>query len=141
MRLKKQPLTKDCGRPAVPSAKISTIARLLTRKASMAAIMKAVGLSKSTVNRVRADYNAVTYETALRRVGIEGEMLRDREYRVAETRARKVPPRVRTAIIQGIANAIKLKDLLAPAPSDPHHMYAPQVVEPEHAPVLLRGKR
>lgn len=108
-RKKRHPPKK--GRPAVSLKKIRTISRLLTRKASVPEIVKSVGLSKTTVDRVRADYNAVLMVRAYGSVDI-GESVPDIEWRQGERRAKMIKTDVYKAIIQGIADASKPKDIL-----------------------------
>jgi hypothetical protein len=114
---------------------VKSISRMLAANEPVAKIVKAVKVSQTTVERVRADYRAVTFEAALDRLD-KGDYLPDIEYKRAEIRARIVPPDVRTAIIAGIIEAkLRAEDILDEVPKDPRLAFAPQEVEPEHKPV------
>jgi hypothetical protein len=99
------------GRPSVSSEQVSAVTEMLVRKVPVKQIARETRLSKSTIDRIRADYNAVTWESARRKVDV-GEMIPDIEADEAEDRERKVSKHRRAAIIEGMARAIPLKDIL-----------------------------
>ena len=84
---------------------------MLTQKVDASTIAKKTKRSKTTVERIRADYRAITLDEAFSHIEL-GESLPDIEYKRAEIRARSVLPAVRAAIIRGISDAISLKDIL-----------------------------
>lgn len=102
-------------KPTVSPRKVQAIAKRLTQNVPPPEIAKAVKVSLSTVERVRADYRAFTYDAALARLD-PGAYLEDPEYKQAERRAKGIAPAWRKAIIEGIADAITPDDLLDPAP-------------------------
>lgn len=104
---------------------------MLTQKVDTSTIAKRVKRSKTTIEKVRADYRAITLDEALSHIE-KGEVLPDIEYKDAEERARKIPAKVRTAIIRGIVDTISAEDIVDPVPLDPCIAFAPQPVEPEH---------
>ena len=108
---------------------------MLTQKVDTSTIAKKTKRSKTTVEKVRADYRAITLDEALSHIE-KGEYLPDIEYNIAERRARTISPNVRAAIIKGIADAIPAKGIIEPVPLDPRLAFAPQQVEPEHKPPL-----
>ncbi len=99
------------GRPSVSPETVSTVTEMLVQGKTVAEISRQVKASKSTIDRIRADYNALTWKTALKKVEV-GEMLPAIEASEAEERALKVSQERRTAIFEGIARAIPLKSLL-----------------------------
>jgi len=110
---------------------------MLAQKVDISTIAKKTKRSKETVEGLRADYRAITLEEALSHIET-GEYLPDIEYKDAEIRASKVLPEVRTAILKGIMDAkLRAQDILDKVPEDPHLAFAPQKIEPEHAPVLV----
>jgi len=121
------------GRPPVSDRKVRAISRMLTRKADVPTISRAVGLSQTTVERLRADYRAITLEEALSHIE-KGEYLPDIEYNIAERRARTISAKVRAAILKGIVDAIPAEDIVDPVPLDPRLAFAPQQVDPDHKP-------
>ena len=129
----KEKLASKRGRPPVTPKKVRTIAKMLTQKVDLATISRTTKLSLTTVVRKRADYRAITLDEALSHIE-EGEYLPDIEYHDAEERARRIPEKVRAAIIQGIVDAIPVTDILDPVPLDPRLAFAPQQVEPDHKP-------
>src|SRR5262245_59901752 len=55
-------------KPKITSRQVRSISKRLAQKYTVEEIVKAVKVSKTTVERVRADYNAITYQSALNRV-------------------------------------------------------------------------
>lgn len=104
------------GRPSTSSEQVSTVTEMLVRNVSVKQISTETRLSKSTIDRIRADYNAVAWESARRKVDV-GQMIPDIEATDAKERLLKVPKHRRVAIIEGMARAIPLSDLL-PDPKD-----------------------
>lgn len=103
--------TTKRGRPSVASSKVTAITKMLVEKVPVPKIAQVIGVSKSVVDRVGADYRAITWETALNKVDI-GEELPEIEAKDAERRAMKVQKDRRVAILDGIASAIPLTKLL-----------------------------
>jgi hypothetical protein len=112
---------------------IRAISRMLTQKFDVPTIAMKTKRSKTTVDRVRADYRVITLDEAKSHIE-KGEYLPDIEFNIAERRAKTIPADVRTAIIQGIVDAIPLEAIVDPVPLDPRLAFAPQQVEPEHKP-------
>jgi hypothetical protein len=110
---------------------------MLAQNHAVEEIAKLIRVSKTTVERVRADYNALTFKTALSKLS-PGDWLDDIQYKQAEIRARGVRGNIRRAIIAGIVDArLKVTDILDPVPTDSRLALAPQDVDPEHDPVRL----
>lgn len=126
-------------KPKITPRQVKAIAKRLAQNVTVLEIARAVKVSRTTVERVRADYNAITLRTALRRL-TPGDYLADYEYKEAERRARGVSEAWRAAILQGIADSITRKDLIEPLPDDPRVVYAPQKIDPEHDPAILLRK-
>jgi hypothetical protein len=120
-KAKKPRTAANRGRPSVPFNKVKAVARMLAQadrlnqKPEIATIAKKTKLSPTTVQRIRADYRALTLDEAKSHIEI-GESLPDVEYKRAERRARTVSKRVHEAIVEGIAEAIQLEDLVDSAP-------------------------
>jgi hypothetical protein len=114
---------------------VRAISRMLTQKVDTSIIAKEIKRSKTTVEKVRAHYRAITLDEALSHIE-KRDYLPDIEYHDAEERARRISAEVRTAIIKGMADAIHLKDIVDPVPLDPRLAFAPQQVESEHQPPL-----
>jgi len=88
------------------------------------------------VERVRADYNAITLQNELSRLAPD-DSLADIEYKRAERRARGVNKVWRDAIVKGMRDSISLKDLIDPLPDDPRRVFVPHKADPQHDPVVL----
>lgn len=99
------------GRPSISSKQVSAVTEMLVREVPVKQIAKETRLSKSTIDRVRADYNALTLRTALQKVEV-GERLPDIELHDAQKRAGNVSKQRRKAIVEGIARTISSKNLL-----------------------------
>ncbi|TMQ31756.1 MAG: hypothetical protein E6K65_00265 [Nitrospirae bacterium] len=126
------------GRPQVPPAAVRNIARMLAEGADVPSIMKAFPVvSKTTVDRIREGSRALACIIQASHRMADGDV-RDREWRAAIRRAHGVRPEWRDAIILGWSDAITLNRLIDPI--DPAHPFAPQPVDPEHKPVLVRGR-
>ena len=104
------PTEVKAGRPSISLEQVRTVTEMLVRKVPVKQIAGETRLSKSTIDRVQADYNALTFKTALQKVEV-GEMLPDIEARDAQKRAGKISKQRRKAIMEGIARAISPKDL------------------------------
>lgn len=108
--LKSQKDTKP-GRPSVSTKKVKEITTMLVQQEAIPKIVKTVRVSKSVIERVRADLHAIDWSTALSKIDI-GEELPAIEDKDAEIRASKIPKARRKAIIQGIADAIQIREIL-----------------------------
>lgn len=123
--------------PKITTRQVRSISRRLAMKDPAETIAKVLKISLTTVNRVRADYRAITYEVALDRLE-PNEYLADPEYRHAERRAKGVSSEWRAAIIQGIVDAqLKATDILDGLTEDPRLASTILPVDPAHDPRLL----
>jgi len=135
------------GRPGVSSIKVTAIVKMLSKKTTHARIAKAVGVSKTTVDRMSKLWNAMAWQSNDTTDFIdlcklpEGKLSEARKrilqkLELAFTKAsEKVPKDKRAAIIKGVVAArLRAKDILDPVPLDPRLAFAPQQVEPEHKP-------
>ena len=111
-------------------------AKRLDKAAFASEIAETVKVSQTTVERVRADYNAITLQNELSRLAPD-DSLADIEYKRAERRARGVNKVWRDAIVKGMRDSISLKDLIDPLPDDPRRASVLYEVDPQHAPVVL----
>jgi len=111
-------------------------AKRLDKAASASEIAETVKVSQTTVERVRADYNAITLQNELSRLAPD-DSLADIEYKRAERRARGVNKVWRDAIVKGMRDSISLKDLIDPLPDDPRRVFVPHKADPQHDSVVL----
>lgn len=123
-------------KPKITPRQVTAIAKQLAKNVPVSEIANAVKVSQTTVERVRADYNAITFRTALARLA-PGDYLADIEHKHAERRARGVSKAWRDAILKGMSDSISLEDLLDPLPDDPRRVFVPHKVDPKHNPVVL----
>ena len=127
-------------RPKITARQVRLISKKIALKEPVEKIKNALKISLSTINRVRADYRALTYEAALECLE-HGEYLTDPEYKQALIKERGVSKQWRSAIIQGIVDAkLKATDILDNPPNDPRLAFAPQIVDPQHNPSTLLGE-
>lgn len=103
------------GRPPAPAETVTRVTTLLVQGVAVQAISKQTQVSQSTINRIRADYNALRWETARQKVE-RGELIPDIEASDAQARELKISPDRRAAICEGIAEAIRLEDILPSYP-------------------------
>ena len=94
-------------------------------------------VSKTTADRIRTDYRALTL-TIPDSLRMEDGDVRDKEWKAALRRARGIRPEWREPIILGMVDAISFDDLVDPI--DPANPFAPQQVDPRHKPNLVRGR-
>ncbi len=125
------------GRPQVPLATVQGIAKMLAEGVDIATIRKTFPISKTTADRIRADYRALTL-TITDSHRMEDGHVRDREWKAAIRRARGIRPEWRESIILGMADTMLLDDLVDPI--DPANPFAPQQVDPRHKPDLVRSR-
>ena len=95
--------------PKITIRQVRSISKRIALKDPVEKIAKDLKVSLSTVNRVRADYRATTYESALDRLEPDA-YLADPEYKYAEIRAKGVNPQWRDAIIKGIVKGLLMHD-------------------------------
>ena len=129
---------KPVGRPQVLPAMVRGIAKMLAEGDDIPKIRKTFpGVSKTTVDRVRADSRALACFIPDGHRMANGDV-RDREWKTAQRRAKGIRPEWREAIILGWSDAITLNNLIDPI--DPADPFAPQPVDPRHAPDVVRGR-
>jgi hypothetical protein len=106
------------GRPATPPETVTRIALMLRKNARVSSIAKAIGVSKDTVETIRAEMHKATkavpdYERD------QDRDIRPNEWNRAEERAKEVMPERKKAIFAGMAENIELHDLIdTPGPSE-----------------------
>lgn len=110
---------------------------MLAEGVDIATIRKTFPISKTTADRIRADYRALTL-TITDSHRMEDGHVRDREWKAAIRRARGIRPEWRESIILGMADTMLLDDLVDPI--DPANPFAPQQVDPRHKPDLVRSR-
>ena len=125
------------GRPQVPFATVRGIARLLTEGSDLSVIKERFPVSKTTLDRIRTDYRALTFTIPEGHRMDDGDV-REKEWRMAVRRAQGIRPEWRAAIILGLSDYITSDMLIDPI--DLANPFAPQQVDPLHKPDLIRGK-
>ena len=129
---------KPVGRPQVLSAMVRGIAKMLAEGADIPTIRKTFpDVSKTTADRIRSDSRALalTIPDSLRTA--DGDV-RGREWRAAIRRAHGIRLEWREPIMLGWVDAILEGDIVDPL--DPANPFARQPVDPQHKPVLVRGR-
>jgi hypothetical protein len=125
------------GRPAMPAETVTKIVSALRRGESPRTIAKAIGVGKDTVETIRAEMHKATLTAPASERAEDGDV-RPAEWEAAKKRASEVRPERLAPIIEGLANNIKLSDLIdVPTPVN---RYAQQSANPKHKPNRLRRK-
>jgi hypothetical protein len=118
------------GRPAVPDDTVRSIVSMLCKNAklpndnriSVSDIAKNAGVSKDTVETIRAELNKVAMTVPDYERDPDSNDVRPTEWKSAEERAQQVPPARRRVIIEGMAESIDWCELVDPpnpsAPTD-----------------------
>jgi hypothetical protein len=130
------------GNQPVSLESVRGIAKMLGKKASIPDILKSFDVSKTTIDRVRTEYRALTCNVPESWRDEDGGVRKDQWKKILR-RARNIdPPEWADPIILGLCDAIAeggAGEILDPI--DPANPFAPLPVDPDHKPELVRSTR